>query len=259
MKVHHLNCGTMNVPGTPLLCHVLLVETNSGLVLVDTGFGIQDCLDPHRVGPFRHVLRPALLRTETAAYQIEQLGHRISDVRHIVLTHFDFDHIGGLADFPEAHVHVTAAEVRGAVHAPSIRERLRYRSKQWAHGPNLVEHGPDGETWRGFASAKPLDAIGDGFVLVPTPGHTRGHAAVAIDVGDHWILHCGDAFYHHGTLRRSRVPFVLRAQEELFAFNRTQLHDNQARLAELWQRREPQLLIICAHDPSLFEIVRKMT
>lgn len=37
MKVHHLNCGTMRPPGTPtLVCHVLLVETDNGLVLVDT-------------------------------------------------------------------------------------------------------------------------------------------------------------------------------------------------------------------------------
>ena len=37
-EVHHLNCGTMNMPGAPLVCHVLLVETANALVLVDAGF-----------------------------------------------------------------------------------------------------------------------------------------------------------------------------------------------------------------------------
>jgi glyoxylase-like metal-dependent hydrolase (beta-lactamase superfamily II) len=251
VKVHHLNCGTMNMPGAPMVCHVLVIETDNGLVLVDTGFGTQDCLNPARVGPFRHLIRPVLQPAETAAHQIEQLGFQISDVRHIVVTHFDMDHIGGIADFPDAHVHVTAAEARGAVHAPSLRERVRYRSAQWEYGPKLVEHTPDGEAWRGFAAAKPLDVIGDGVVLVSMPGHTRGHAAVAVDADEHWILHCGDAFYHPGTLERSRVPSVLRAQEEMFAFSRKQLHDNQARLAELYARKDPDLLIVCAHDPSL--------
>ena len=44
MKVHHLNCGTMHPPRSPhCVCHVLLLETDNGLVLVDSGFGIDDC------------------------------------------------------------------------------------------------------------------------------------------------------------------------------------------------------------------------
>lgn len=256
MKVHHLNCGTMNMPGAPMVCHVLLIETGDGLALVDTGFGLQDCQDPARTGPFRHLTRPVFQPAETAARQVEQLGFQISDVRDIVVTHFDFDHIGGLGDFPEAQVHVTEAEARGAVHAPSLRERVRYRGVQWAYGPRLVEHAPTGESWRGFAAAKPLTEIGDGVVLVPMPGHTRGHAAVAVDAGERWILHCGDAFYHPGTLERSRVPNILRVQEEMFAFNRKQLHDNQNRLAELYERNEQDLEIVCAHDPGLFATAR---
>jgi len=260
MKVHHLNCGTMKTPGAPMVCHVLLIEASNALVLVDTGFGSHDCRDPGRVGPLRHVIRPVLQESETALHQIAQLGFQQSDVRHIVLTHFDFDHIGGLADFPDAHVHVTTAEARGAVHAPSLRERLRYRSVQWAHGPNLVEHDPDGESWRGFARAKALSEISDGVVLVPMPGHTRGHAAVAVrageGAGDRWVLHCGDAFYHHGALDRSGVPLMLRTYEGASAFNRGQLRENQARLAELYERGERDLEIVCAHDRGLFEQAR---
>ncbi|WP_458318894.1 MBL fold metallo-hydrolase [Mycolicibacterium brisbanense] len=254
MKVHHLNCGTMHAPGVTLVCHVLLVETDAGLVLVDTGFGTRDCADPAgRLGISRYLFRPALSPNETALHQVKDLGFDAADVRHIVVTHFDLDHIGGLADFPDAHVHVTAAEARGAVHAPSWRERLRYRAAQWTHGPKLVEHDPEGESWRGFASAKPLAAIGDGIVLISLPGHTRGHAAVAVDAGHRWVLHAGDAFYHHGTLdRRSRVPLALRAQDALINYNRKQLRYNQERLSELYGRADPDLLIVCAHDPDLY-------
>lgn len=39
MRVHHLNCGTMHPRFVPdgLVCHVLLLETAAGLVLVDSG------------------------------------------------------------------------------------------------------------------------------------------------------------------------------------------------------------------------------
>lgn len=254
MKVHHLNCGSMRVPTAPLVCHVLLVESADGLVLVDSGFGLLDCAGPRqRLGPLRHTLFPVLDAAETAARQIEKLGFNRDDVRHIVLTHFDLDHIGGLADFPAAQVHVTADEAQGAVHAPSWRERIRYRSIQWAHGPRLVEHGPGGEAWRGFASATELL---DGIVVVPLPGHTRGHACVAVDAGHRWILHAGDAFYHHGTLDGHPVPRVLSASESMLAFDRKLVRQNHVRLSDLAAAGGPELMVVSAHDPQLYERAR---
>jgi len=37
------------------------------------------------------------------------------------------------------------------------------------------------------------------------------------------------------------------------AFDRKTVLANHARLAELYQRRDPDLLIVCAHDPTLYE------
>jgi glyoxylase-like metal-dependent hydrolase (beta-lactamase superfamily II) len=209
----------------------------------------------HRLRPGRHRRSSTAARTdETAAHQVEHLGFSREDVRHIVITHFDLDHIGGLSDFPDAEVHVTAAEALGAMRSPSRREKLRFRPAQWAHRPKIVEHTPDGEPWRGFAAAKELDAISPGIVLISMPGHTRGHACVAVDAGHRWVLHGGDAFYHHGTLDgESRVPRLLRAMEMLTAFDRKRVQDNHSRLAELHQRQDSDLLVVCAHDPTLYE------
>src|SRR5215467_9771746 len=212
MKVHHLNCGTMRVPTFPVVAHVLLIETGNGLVLVDSGYGLEDIADPaRRIGPVRHLIRPALNPAETAARQVERLGFRRDDVRHIILTHLD------------------------------------------------VEHTPAGDKWRGFAAAEQLDAIASGIVLISLPGHTRGHAAVAVNSGDRWLLHAGDAFYHHGTLGHSRMPAVLRAGETLVAYDLKKVRDNHTRLAELHQRSDPALVILCSHDPALYESMRTGT
>ena len=106
-------------------------------------------------------------------------------------------------------------------------------------------------------SAKELDEISPGIALVSLPGHTRGHACVAVDAGHRWVLHCGDAFYHYGTLDgRTPVPRALMAMESFVAFDRKKVLDNHARLAELYQRRDPDLLVVCSHDPTLLQQAR---
>lgn len=237
--------------GGDLVCHVLLIETEAGLVLVDSGFGVDDAASPaSRIGPSRFLTRPILDPDESALRQVERLGFSGEDVRHIIVTHFDSDHIGGLSDFPHVQVHTTAAEVLGAITEPSWRERIRYRSAQWAHGPNLVEHRAEGESWLGFAAAKELTAIAPGIVLVPLPGHTRGHTAIAVDTGDRWLLHAGDAFYHPSSNGGGGIaPLSLRLMEPLIAFDRRQVRENHERLAELRTRSDVNLHLFCAHDP----------
>src|SRR6266542_36028 len=103
MRIHHLNCGTMCPwPGRlfsdhgslvhrgRIVCHCLAIESDAGLELVDTGIGTAD------------------------------------DVRHIVPTHLDPDHAGGLSDFPGAAVHVLAAEHAAAMAPATANERRRY-------------------------------------------------------------------------------------------------------------------------------------
>lgn len=245
MRVHHLNCGTMRPPGTELVCHVLLLETDGGLVLVDTGFGAEDVADPSRIGPVRHLIRPALVREQTALWQVRQLGFDPADVGDVVLTHFDLDHAGGLADFPHARVHLTAAEALAATTRPSWLERQRYPIRQQAHGPRLVAHEPGGGTWRGLPGAT---EVLPGVLLIPLPGHSRGHAGVAVDDR---ILHAGDAFYHHATLTGGRVPPILRLQEAALAYDRAEVTAGHERLAEL--ARDPSLRLVNGHDPQLLD------
>ncbi|HEY0681368.1 MAG TPA: MBL fold metallo-hydrolase [Steroidobacter sp.] len=85
-----------------LTCHCMLVETNDCLVLIDTGFGLRDVADPRsRLSRFFLTLLAPEFREEfTAVRQIAALGYDPHDVRHVVLTHLDFDHAGGLDDFP---------------------------------------------------------------------------------------------------------------------------------------------------------------
>lgn len=242
------------------IAHVLAIESSDGLVLVDTGLGAADVANPARTGAFfRHVLRPRYEITETAVEQLRGLGFNPVDVTDIVLTHLDVDHAGGLGDFPQARVHVFAAELE-AVLNPGLRERLRYVPQQWAHGPRWTPHGPGGDRWRGFGSVRAIERDDLEVALVPLPGHSRGHSAVAVRLDgagedERWLLHCGDAYFHHGEIGTPpRSPIGIRAFEGLVELDREQRLVNQERLRELARQSAGEPLeIFCAHDREEFE------
>lgn len=210
MRIHHLSCGTMCPPGgrlidgrsarlgsSILVCHCLLVETNEGLVLVDTGIGLGDIERPDERLPrrFRKFMRVQLQPEQTAARQVQALGFSLSDVRHIVLTHLDFDHAGGLDDFPNATVHVMRQEAAAAEARDGKLERARYRPAQWGDRSRWRLYDVQGEPWLDFQAVRGLEGLPPEILMVPLAGHTPGHAGVAIEQGGHWLLHAGDAYF----------------------------------------------------------------
>ena len=243
----------MSTPGGQIVCHVLLCETADSLVLVDTGFGLDDIREPkRRLGLSARVLGAKLDESETAIRQVEALGFSAEDVRDIVVTHFDLDHIGGLSDFPNARVHVSSTEW-DAVQNPTRRERLRYRRSQVSHNPRVVTYSADGEPWRGLPAARPLDGLGSEFALVPVVGHTRGHCAVAVDAGeDGWLLHAGDAYFHPSALGKtsklSRRGAFFTGFEYLMAAAPGHMRDGHRKLAAL----PSDITVFSAHDQDEF-------
>jgi glyoxylase-like metal-dependent hydrolase (beta-lactamase superfamily II) len=267
MRVHHINCGTMcpfsarliNGRGgwlerARMVCHCLIVETTDGLVLVDTGLGTADVEDPRgRLGgTFIAVTRPRLSREDTALAHVERLGFRREDVRHIVPTHLDLDHAGGLSDFPDANVHVFAPELEAALHPPTFAERERYRAAQFAHGPKWVKHPLEGDTWLGFDRVR---VVGDDVALIPVVGHTRGHCAVAVKQGDEWLLHAGDAYFFHGEVdpENPRSTPGLALFQRLVAVDDAARRKNQRRLRELARDHRGTVRLFSAHDPLELE------
>jgi glyoxylase-like metal-dependent hydrolase (beta-lactamase superfamily II) len=260
MRIHHLSCGSMcpyggrivsGVPGrAQIVCHTLLVETGDSLVLVDTGMGVEDMKHRHRrLGvPFTMGFRVVGNVDDTALHQIRALGHDPADVRHIACTHLDLDHAGGLPDFPEAEVHVFESEREAAVD-PSLRDRMRYPACHFEHGPKWSTHGPGGDDWFGFESIRVLPGVDPEILMIPLPGHSRGHTAIAVRDGDGWLLHCGDAYFHRGEMASPpSCPPGLRIFQRLMAADEGARRRNQERLRELAANHGDEVRVFCAHD-----------
>ncbi|MCA9621504.1 MAG: MBL fold metallo-hydrolase [Myxococcales bacterium] len=258
--IHHLNCCTMRprperlihgegswLARGRMIAHVLLIETAEGLVAVDSGIGLEDCAHAKaRLGAtFVHVVGPTLDPEETLARQIEHLGFARRDLRHIVLTHLDVDHAGGISDFPDAQIHVYRAEHNAAM-APRGMERERYRPAHWAHGPRWALHDVDGERFDGFEAAVAI--VEPEVILLPLTGHSRGHAAVAVATDEGWLIHAGDAYFDKEEMApEPRCAPGLALFQRIVAVDDARRRKNQQRLRELKQR-QPEIRIFSAHD-----------
>ena len=263
MKIFHLDCGTMYPPGGKLLnqspakivCHCLLIETAKDLILVDAGVGKADMQNVRRLGPMRFLLHLKRDINDTAAEQVKKLGYSPADVRHIMITHLDLDHAGGLPDFPRAAVHVLRPEYAAAMHPEHFKERERYRRCHFTHAPRwIVYDAAAQEDWFGLKCIAEDNRLPEDIVLVPLPGHTRGHCGVAVKTPDRWLFHAGDAYYHERRLEPSGGCTAGFIAFEYFAhINHRQAMQQVDRLRNLVNRHKNAVDVFCTHDPSELE------
>jgi glyoxylase-like metal-dependent hydrolase (beta-lactamase superfamily II) len=195
MTIHLLNCFTCNARvrnlKTGMVC--LLIETNEGLVLVDTGLGLGDYANPSWMTQFFRILTIIPFDPKEAAVnRIQSLGYQPEDVKHILLTHMHFDHCSGLSDFPHAKVHVHRREYEAFTEGKIRRfTEFAYVPRYIAHKPEFVLYETVDTKWYDFDAIRlPFEPE---MYFIPLFGHSRGHCGVAIKTSTGWFFHAGDA------------------------------------------------------------------
>ncbi|HKE77006.1 MAG TPA: N-acyl homoserine lactonase family protein [Acidimicrobiales bacterium] len=220
----------LGLPGRRLLpVPSWLVEHPRGVVLFDTGLHpeLRTSLDR-----LRGLMQTSTIEMPDGADLTGRLaaaGFRPEDVDLAIFSHLHFDHCGGTAELPNARLVAQGVEWEAA-HHPRLVEAGVYNPDDFdlGHDRHLVE----GEH----------DVFGDGRVVcLPTPGHTKGHQALRVELDSGPVVLTGDCVYFAAMLEEMRVPRL--------TYNAELQLESMAALARL---RDDGCRLLFGHDLAQF-------
>ncbi|MGV9410725.1 MBL fold metallo-hydrolase [Nocardia sp. NPDC003693] len=197
MKIDQVSDSVYVVAGTNV--NWALVSDGSGVTVIDAGY-----------------------RSDSADVlsSIRQIGHELSDVAAVLITHAHLDHIGGvpaLVANTGAPVYTGAEEVRHAKREylqqitplSMVKQLATGRGRGWVAHTLVAVRGHIGmripEATEGDTAT--LAALPGGIVAVPTPGHTSGHTAYLMP--SEGVLFSGDALVTGHPLVERTGPQIL--------------------------------------------------
>ncbi len=139
---------------------------------------------------------------------------------------------------------------------PELRDHV-YRRCHYAHGPRWVTYEEmSGERWFGLECVGGLQGLPENIVLVPLPGHTRGHTGVAVDTGKGWVLRCGDAYYVQEELRqRGRASPGVRCFRRFAHMDITRARSSLEELKRLFREHGDEVTLVASHDQFAYRAV----
>jgi glyoxylase-like metal-dependent hydrolase (beta-lactamase superfamily II) len=169
---------------------------------------------------------------------LRKRGITPDELRHVIISHWHADHIGGLRDFPNATIHSSEAAWR------SVQDAKGFAALRKAFLPGLVpEDAASRLNWIGEGS----DLFGDGSLRVlELPGHAVGQIGVRFTAEDGTpVLLAADACWLSAAFRENRMPHPITKVIHDWEIYRASL----ARLHRM-HREEPELLIVPCHCPE---------
>ncbi|WP_457939751.1 N-acyl homoserine lactonase family protein [Mesorhizobium sp. 10J20-29] len=169
LRLYILDFGLFKVHGGNRIIAICgyLIETRLGRrILVDTGFPAKYAIDAakasaeDRLKEFGEVRELSTEHLPSA--QLGKIGLRPSAVDCLIITHTHIDHVGAIADFPDATLLIGAAE-------RALPKPLYWGEVQPMDWPEVETTTVSGDL-----------ELCDGLRILSTPGHSPGHLSVLV-------------------------------------------------------------------------------
>ena len=213
----------------PMDYFMWLLRRGDELILVDTGYDESEAADRDR--PIR--LDPV--------EALAPLGVKPADITQLIVTHLHYDHAGGLHLFPNATLHLQAAEMAYATGPCMCHDTLRMPFTA-GHICEAIKRLYAGKVIFYDGEAQ----VAEGVTVHCIGGHSRGLQCVRVLTRAGWMVLASDAaHYYENAFARKPFPIVVDLQNMLDGFDT---------LESLASARR---LIVPGHDPIVRDIFPK--
>ncbi|MEZ5789514.1 MAG: N-acyl homoserine lactonase family protein [Nitratireductor sp.] len=175
----------------PMDYFIWLIRNDERTILVDTGYDAKEAAQRDR---------PILIEPSAA---LADIGVAPDSIDSIIVTHLHYDHAGGLAQFPQARLHLQEAEMvyatgpcmcHGTLKMPFTADHVCETVKR-VYAGKVTFHDGTAE-------------IAPGISVHKTGGHSRGLQCVRIETAKGPVVLASDASHYYENYQR-KVPFPL--------------------------------------------------
>ena len=228
----------------------LIHHPREGWMLFDTGYSrrfyAETATFPNKI--YAWMTPVTVKEEEEAVAQVQRQGIDPGEIRHILISHFHGDHVGGLKDFPQAKMVCSQAAYEEAISLKGFQavkkgvlpgllpadlsERLMLIES--SPFPKLID--PDlGEM---------VDLFGDASILIPMlPGHARGQIGALLNTDQGKVFLVADSCWLKQTYETGHLPSSM---VKLFFDSWTEYKESLSRL-RAYIVRNPETIIIPCH------------
>ncbi len=257
LRVHSVDAGTMRLDGgsmfgvvpkplwekripaddrnrIPIAMRCLLIESESALVLVDTGVGNKESGKARDIYGIDNAGEPTRLESSLRA-----MGFEPTDIDLVVSTHLHFDHAGGHLTDDDGEIRPSFPNATYQIH------RGEWAAAQTDNLRILGSYAPD--------HFLPLESFGvlelidweheviPGVRVVGMPGHTEHHQGVIVELGSDTICYPCDLV---PTAAHVKLNWIM-------AFDIEPMVTLEEKERWLTEAGENHWLLVFAHDPTI--------
>jgi glyoxylase-like metal-dependent hydrolase (beta-lactamase superfamily II) len=161
-----------------------LIETDEGIILVDTGFKTGMSVPAKKLGA------PLYMGDKVNDYMASfaALGYKPEQVTKILVTHKHGDHTDCLAEFPNAKIYIS----------PEDADAMKLS------GENIVR-AEYKESYKNFPRA---ERVADGIWFIEAKGHTKGNSIVIAEQDGLFYMMHGDVTYCDAALKANKLSII---------------------------------------------------